>query len=100
MLIRKTAIYVDLISLVLLSNKQPNETGKRAFFALRAGSRSPCSHAKKTKSVDRLGFSGLDHARYVKYLYRIRWEAYLVPRSLIDGFFSKRSGYEISEKSA
>ena len=26
---------------------------------------------KKT-SVDRLGFSGIDHARYVKYLYRIR----------------------------
>ena len=48
--------------------------GNELFLVLRAGSRTPCSHAKKkkTKSVDRLGFSGMDHARYVKYLYRIR----------------------------
>ena len=45
--------------------------GNELFFTLRAGSRSPCSDAKKkTKSVDWLDFSGMDHARYVKY--RIR----------------------------
>ena len=27
---------------------------------------------KKTKSVDRLGFTGMDHARYVENLYSIR----------------------------
>ena len=38
-------------------------------LAVRAGT---LKKKKKTKSVDRLGFSGMDHARYVKYLYRIR----------------------------
>ena len=28
----------------------------------------PARTLKKLKSVDRLGFSGMDHARYVKYL--------------------------------
>ena len=28
--------------------------------------------ARTLKTVDRLGFSGMDHARYVKYLYRIK----------------------------
>ena len=47
--------------------------GNELFLALRAGSHTPCSHAKeKTTSVNRLGFSGVDHARHVKYLYLIR----------------------------
>ena len=37
--------------------------GSELFLALRK---------EKTKSVDRLDFSGMDHARYVKYLYPIR----------------------------
>ena len=71
MLIRKTAFYADL-SLVFLSNKYPLRRGNELFLVLRAGSRTPCSHAKKTKSVDRLGVSGMDHARYVKNHYSIR----------------------------
>ena len=46
--IRKTAFYADL-SLVFLSNKQPNETGNELFLVLRASSRTPCSHAKKNE---------------------------------------------------
>ena len=72
-LIRQTAFYADLSLVFLYLRNSPMIWGNELFLALRAGSRTPCSHAKKkTTSVNRLGFSGVDHARHEKYLYLIR----------------------------